>query len=111
MPLQFVPNQLNNPSLVVNNYLFNKYKLNKDGSTTWRCKEYYSHIKCRCIVRTINNAIIGQPKPHIVHPDHIPYTDDQKAFKEAIGMMKDKMSDVIGKGVKPFKVNFSFKSP
>jgi hypothetical protein len=105
MPLQYLPNQLNNPSLVVNNCIYNKYKINKDGSITWRCNQYFSHIKCRSIVRTAHNEIIGQGKPHVTHPDHLPYEEDQKVFKEAIAMMKNKMNDIIGKRVRPFKVN------
>lgn len=51
MPLKLINSNKGNKKLVYDGYTYTKHKTNKTN-ITWRCSEYITDIKCRCIIHT-----------------------------------------------------------
>lgn len=51
MPLTFTRSQRNSKQLIVDNYIFNKIgeASGEGGKVTWRCIEYHTKSKCKCL--------------------------------------------------------------
>ena len=50
---EYIPNERNNLMLIIDNYAFNQYKSNDDGTISYRCKYYQTNgikFKSSCTI-------------------------------------------------------------
>lgn len=69
--LEYIPSEREQPMIVIDNYLFNKYRTNANGSISWRCKQYLTSITCKSTCTTLGEDIIRPPQ---THNGHSPYS-------------------------------------
>jgi hypothetical protein len=93
---EYIPNERNNLMLVIDNYAFNKYKSNDNGTISYRCKYYQKNsVKCKssCTIRkcqeTGNDCIVRKPKDHV---NLSPLTVAEKNFKAVLSTIKKRCS-------------------
>ena len=88
--LQFGMTKRGKRSLISNNFEFWEYRTNNAGVTHWRCIKYYA-FKCRAILKTSGDAIVGDSSPSHTHTGNVATALSRKA----VGQMKAHMTETI----------------
>lgn len=99
--LQFIMSRKGHRQLVHQNYIHTKYSVVK-GKTNWRCIDYYTDIKCRAFLETVDAAKLF-PKHYHNHPDHSEKIMKCDAFTASISSLVQSTDHVLPRSVHRFE--------
>lgn len=67
-PFHYILSRKGHKQVVHCNCIHTKYSANGD-KVSWRCTDYYSEWKCKVLLETVGDEIVGMRNVHN-HPDH-----------------------------------------